>query len=110
MVLPSIFVHVDGKLRAIGLREPGLLLQLLRHGAVPARPRVAKFVEFKQLRRERGAAIVSLAARRIDPHRRSSIDGSLATAIAKALGIGRVSVYRVLAVTQAADSAGAPAP
>src|SRR2546421_2595354 len=68
MVSPLGLDDFDGELGAVRLGEVGLVLESCRHRAVPLLARVAVFVELEQLRRQRLAAVVTLALVAIDAH------------------------------------------
>src|SRR5947208_6867851 len=68
MVSPLGLDDFDGELGAVRLGEVGLVLESRRHRAVPLLARVAVFVELEQLRRQRLAAVVTLALVAIDAH------------------------------------------
>src|SRR5665213_988971 len=55
------FRDVDRHLRAVGLREPRLVLEARRHGAVADFMGVTEFVEIEQFWRQRLAARMALA-------------------------------------------------
>src|SRR5262249_49021734 len=64
----SLLDHLNRKFRAIGSREPRLVLEARRHSAVAALVRVAEFVQIEQFRRQRFAARVTLTFLRVDAY------------------------------------------
>src|ERR1700748_383143 len=64
----SFLGDFDGDLRTIGLREPRLVLEPGRHGAVADFVRIAEFVEIEQFRRQRFAASVALTLVLVDAY------------------------------------------
>jgi hypothetical protein len=64
----SLFATVDGKFGTIGLGEPGFVLKTGRDRAIANHTGVAQLIEREELRGERMAARVSLAAHLINAY------------------------------------------